>query len=235
MLLAYALIDSGRFGRAEELLGHALAIGKDFADPIIHARLYWSQSRLHAERNDSDTAARYARRALAILELTENTHYTGRAHQLLAHIELDREKPEEALRVLEDGWPLLAKTGNALERAQYRLEEARALAKLGRREEAAALAMQISGVIRDAHPEDAARSYSVLAGVYEDLGEVSRARELYELAAELLRPKNPNRYLIDVYAKLAELAEADGHTEEAYVYMKKALGMRKAVAAKVLS
>jgi tetratricopeptide (TPR) repeat protein len=230
VLLGYALIDTGNFGRAEELLGHALAVGKDFSDPIIRARLYWSQSRLHAERNDSETAARYARRALAILELTENTHYTARAHQLLAHIELDRGQPEEALRVLQEGWPLLEHTGNPLERAQYRLEEARALAKLGEKEDAAALAMQISGVISTAHPEDAARSYTVLAGVYEDLGEGSRARELYELAAEMLRPNNPNRYLIHVFARLADLAESEGRKDEAFEYLKKAVGMQKAVA-----
>jgi tetratricopeptide (TPR) repeat protein len=230
VLLGYALIDTGNFGRAEELLGHALAVGKDFSDPIIRARLYWSQSRLHAERNDSETAARYARRALAILELTENTHYTARAHQLLAHIELDRGQPEEALRVLQEGWPLLEHTGNPLERAQYRLEEARALAKLGEKEDAAALAMQISGVISSAHPEDAARSYTVLAGVYEDLGEGSRARELYELAAEILRPNNPNRYLIHVFARLADLAESEGRKDEAFQYLKKAVGMQKAVA-----
>jgi tetratricopeptide (TPR) repeat protein len=230
VLLGYALIDTGNFGRAEELLGHALAVGKDFSDPIIRARLYWSQSRLHAERNDSETAARYARRALAILELTENTHYTARAHQLLAHIELDRGQPEEALRVLQEGWPLLEHTGNPLERAQYRLEEARALAKLGEKEDAAALAMQISGVISSAHPEDAARSYTVLAGVYEDLGEGSRARELYELAAEILRPNNPSRYLIHVFARLADLAESEGRKDEAFEYLKKAVGMQKAVA-----
>jgi tetratricopeptide (TPR) repeat protein len=230
VLLGYALIDAGNFGRAEELLGHALAVGKDFSDPIIRARLYWSQSRLHAERNDSETAARYARRALAILELTENTHYTARAHQLLAHIELDRGRPEEALRVLREGWPLLQHTGNPLERAQYRLEEARALAKLGETEDAAALAMQISGVISSAHPEDAARSYSVLASVYEDLGDGSHARELYELAAEILRPRNPSRYLIHVFARLADLAESEGRKDEAFEYLKKAVGMQKAVA-----
>jgi tetratricopeptide (TPR) repeat protein len=235
VLLAYALIDSGRFGRAEELLGRALAIGKEFSDPIIRARLYWSQSKLHGERNELELAARYARKALELIELTENTYYFARTHQLLAHIELDRGQVEEALRVLHDGWPLIAETGNQLERAQFRLEEARALAKLGRREEAAALAMQISGLISDSHPEDAARSYAVLAGVFEDLGETSRARELYELAAELLEPHNPNRYLIDVYAKLGELAEADGHRKEAYDYMKKALGMQKAVATKATS
>jgi tetratricopeptide (TPR) repeat protein len=230
VLLAYALIDNGNFGRAEELLGRALSLGRGFDNPSVQAHLYWSQSRLHAERDEPEIAARYARRALGILRATEDTYRIARAHQLLAHIELDRGEPEEALRVLKEGWPLLEHTGNPLERAQYRLEEARALAKLGEREDAAALAMQISGVISSAHPEDAARSYSVLASVYEDLGDSSRARELYELAAEMLQPRNPSRDLIHIFARLADLAESEGRKDEAFEYLKKAVGMQKAVA-----
>ena len=230
-LLGNALIDSGNLPRAEELLGRVLALAKDFNSPSVRSHLYWSQSRLHAERNNPEAAARYARRALEVLCLTEDTYRTARAYQLLAHIELDRGNPEEALFLLGQGWPLLESSGNKLERAQYRLEEARALAMLGRREEAAALAMQISGLISDAHPEDAARSYTVLGSVYEELGEGSRAREVYELAAELLEPRNPNRFLIDVYSKLADLAETEGRKDEAYDYMKKALSQQRAVAA----
>lgn len=230
VLLSHALIDSGNLGRAEELLGTALALGKGSENPSVRAQLFWSQSRLQGERGNPEAAAHYARRALEILRLTEDTYRTARAHQLLAYIELDRGNAQEALDLLEEGWPLLEASANRLERAQYRLEEARALAKLGRSEEAAALAMQISGLISDAHPEDAARSYSVLAGVFEDLGDRGRARELYELAAELLEPRNPSRYLIDVYSRLAEIAEAEGRKEEAYDLMKKAVGMQKAVA-----
>jgi tetratricopeptide (TPR) repeat protein len=229
VLLAHALIDSGNLGRAEELLGSALALGGASESPSVRAQLYWSQSRLHAERGDPVVAARFARRALEILRLTEDTYRTARAHQLLAHLELDRGNAQEALELLEEGWPLLEASANGLERAQYRLEEARALARLGRSEEAAALAMQISGLIADAHPEDAARSYSVLAGVFDDLGDRGRARELYELAAELLEPRNPNRFLIDVYSRLADIAESEGRKEEAYELMKKAVGMQKAV------
>ena len=232
LLLGDALIDSGNFGRAEEVLVGALAIGKDSINPNVRINLYWTQSRLHAERNDAETAARYARRALEVLRMTEDTYRTGRAHQLLAHIELDRGKPDEALAILDEGWPLL-EAANPLERAQYRLEEARALAKLGRKEEAAALAMQISGIIADAHAEDAARSYSTLADVYEEMDDRARALELYELAAELLRPNNPNRYLAGIYARMAELYEAEGRTDAAYEHMKTAVGMQKDIAAKL--
>ena len=231
VLLGHALTDTGNFGRAEELLGKALTLGKDADSPTLRAQLYWTQSRLHAERNDHDTAARYAYRALELLHLTEDTYRTARAHQLLAFIENNRGRADSALELLQEGWPLLERSANTLERAQYRIEEARALAKLGRKEEAAALAMQISGIIADAHPEDAARSYTLLGGVYEDLGDQPRALELYELAEELLRLHNPNRYLVEVYARMAELYEAAGRDDKAYEHMKKAVGMQRVVAA----
>ncbi len=65
--------------------------------------------------------------------------------------------------------------------------------------------------------------------MFDDLGRPDRARELYELAAELLEPRNPNRFLVDVYSHLADIAESEGRKEEAYDLMKKAVGMQKAV------
>jgi tetratricopeptide (TPR) repeat protein len=227
VLLANAHIDSGNFGAAEELIGHGLVLAEQWNDPMVRARLFWSQSRLHAEQGDAATAARYARRALEIIEMTEHTYYIARAHQLLAHVELDRGRPEAALEVLERAKPLISETGNPLERAEYALEEARALAALGRNEEAAALAMEVSGLIAEANPQDAGRAYALLAGVHESLGDAARARELYELAAELLE-RTPSRYLVDVLSKLAALLEAEGRQDEALEVLKRAVGVRAA-------
>lgn len=222
VLLAYALIDRAEFERAEKILSRALEIGRDSVNPTVRLQLYWSQSRLHLEQGDPETAAVYARKAYEILKLTEDSNRLARAHQLLAQIEFERDRPEEALKLLEQGWALLAQTGNAVERAHYRIEEARALARLGRKEEAAALAMQITGVLTEARPEDAARAYTLTADVFADLGERERAQELYELAIEILE-RNPNRYLVEAYTKLADLLESGGRTDEAFAAMKKAL------------
>ncbi|MEX2464733.1 MAG: tetratricopeptide repeat protein [Gaiellaceae bacterium] len=230
VLLAYALMDTGNLGRAEELLGRALGIGRDSTNPTIRMQLYWSQSKLHIERNDPETAARYARRALELLHLTEDTHRTARAYQLLAHIEIDRGNAEQALELLEEGWPLLERMGNPLERAHFRIEEARALAKLGRAEEAGALAMELTGQLGEALPEDAGRAYSLLGDIFADLGDGARAQELYELAIELLERRNGTRYVVEVYTKLADLLEAQGQKEAAFDLMKKALGAQRTLA-----
>lgn len=232
-LLGYALMDNGNLDRAEEAIGRALAEGsKVIHDPITRARLYWAQSKLRMDQGDSEAAVRYAYQTLATLQLTEDLHYQAIAHQLVAHLENDRRRPEEALRHLEQGWPLIERSGTPLELAHFRIEEARALARLGREEEAAALAMSITGQLGDALPEDSGRAYTVLADVFVELGHSERAQELYELAAEFHRQNNPNRYLVEIYSKLAELCELNGHKNEAYEYMKKALGMQQAVTLK---
>ena len=220
--LSQALEDAGEFVEAAALLERTAPMVEESHDPLLHARLYWSQSRLHTLENRPWLAARYARKALEILELTENARWTGMAHQLLAHIENDRERPDEALELLARGWPLLADRSNDVERAQYRLEEARALAALGRNEEAAQLAMEVAAAVRQADPMDAGRAYTVLGDVFRDLGDRARAREVYELAIELLTA-TPSRYLGEVYTKLAELLEEEGETEEALALLKKAV------------
>jgi tetratricopeptide (TPR) repeat protein len=214
LLLGDALVDSGNVGRAEQALAGALALGKSSAEPSVRVNLYWAQSRQRAERNDPEAAARYARRALEALRFAEDASRAARAHQLLARIELDRQRAEEALAILEEGRPLLEAVGNPVERAQYQLEEARALTRLGRREEAA-------------------RSYSALARIYEEMGDHREALELYELAVDLLRADNPTRYLAGIYARMAALYEAEGRTEAADEATKKAADMRRDLAAKL--
>ena len=226
VLLANAFIDNGRFGRAEELLGQSLADCGADADPAALARLYWSQSRLHTLKGNHDAAARYARRTLELLELTEDTQYLARAQQLLGYVELERGNPREALEVLRAGRALLGEPADPILVAQFRLEEARALAALGEHEEAAAEAATVAGLLAEADPHDAARSYAVLAKVHAQLGDTARAVELYELAAELLE-NTSNPYVAEVYEALGRLFEAQGRGDDALRLLKRALEARQ--------
>jgi transcriptional regulator with XRE-family HTH domain len=232
-LLAYALTDSGNLTRAEQVVGRALVAEHEVLDPLARARLLWSQAKLRAEGGDAEASAMYAHRALGLIELTEDTDLLGLAHRIVAYAELDRDEPEAALRHLEEGWPILERSGSQLERAHFQIDKARALARLGHAEEAASLALQATGMLGDALPEDAGRAYSLVADVYVELGQPERAQELYELAAEYLKQNNPNRYLAEVYAKLASLHESEDRRDRAYEYMKLALGMQQQVAARV--
>lgn len=224
--LANAHIDGGNFGHAEELLGGALARTADILDPAQRARIYWSQSRLHTLKGNQEHAARYARKTLELLELGEDVYSTARAHQLIAFIAVERGRGEEALDHVRSGLALLGQDGGPIEVARFRIEEARALVLLGRTEEAAALAMTVQGLLADADPDDAGRAYTVLGDVYRELGDSARAREIWELAAELLERK-PNPYVGDVYERLGAILEEEGHTDEALQMLKRAYGARQ--------
>jgi tetratricopeptide (TPR) repeat protein len=226
-LLGFALCDNGESARAEEVVSKALEAGAQSADAYTRARVYRAKAKLRVDQGDPETALRFAYRALAALELTEDLHYTGLAHELVAHIEIERGRPQEALAHLEEGWPLIERSGTPIERAQFRVEEARALVRVGERERAVEIATEVTELLGDADPSDTGRVYPVLAEVAADLGDEERARELLEASAEYLERNRPNRYLIDVYARLADLLEASGRKEEAYAYMKKAIGMQR--------
>ena len=224
--LANAHIDTGNFGRAEELLGGALARTPRSVDPAQRARIYWSQSRLHTLKGNQDAAARYARKTLELLELGEDAYNTARAHRLLAFIANERGRGEEALHEVHCGLALIGDDAGPVETAQFRIEEARALVLLGRNEEAAGTAMTIQGLLAGAEPDDAGRAYTVLGDVYRQIGDNAHAREIWELAAELLE-REPNPYIGDVYERLGALLEEEGRTDEALQMLKRAYGARQ--------
>jgi tetratricopeptide (TPR) repeat protein len=225
VLLANAYIDSGEFDEAAGVLTQAVEKAENAGDPVFRARIYWSLSRLHAMQGEPGPAARYARKALELLELTEHTHYAARAHHLLAHVELDRGNSDEALSLLERGLPLVEASGNKVEVALFRLEKARALVQLERRDEAEALATDSADLLADIAPHDAGRGYALMAEIFESLDERAQARELYERAIALLED-GPNRYILDIYGKLAALHEAEGRSDEALAVLKKAMALQ---------
>jgi tetratricopeptide (TPR) repeat protein len=222
VLLANAYIDTNDFAAAEELLAKTVERAPDSADPIFRARIYWSQSRLYAARDDPNAAARYARKALELLELTEHTHYAARAHLLLAHVELDRGNPQEALALLDRVVPLVEGSGNKVDIALVRLEKARAFVNLGDRDQAETLAAESAELLAESSPHDAGRGYALMGEIFQSLADAGRAREHYERAIDLLET-GPTRYLVEVYGKLAALHEAEGRPDEALAVLKKAM------------
>lgn len=228
-LLGAALTDNGSFAEAERVLAAALSKGRQVADPNTRARLYWSESRLRAEQGQSELAARYARKTLEILRTTEDTYALAHILQSLAHIYLDLDRGQEALELLREGSEFIIAAGTPLDVAQYRIEEARALAALGERETAAALAMEAGNELREIDAVDAGRAYLLLGGIFADLGDVPRAQELLELAVEQLEEQVPNRYLVQAYRRLAEVLKVKGDAEAALAVLERALGVQERV------
>lgn len=224
IVLSAALSDAGQLPRAGEVLAEALRHSDELADPVARIRLYWAQCRLHLLKGRPDLAARYGQRVLDLLELTEDSFSLARAYRLMAHVELDRNEPAQALELLQKSRVVLGEQGSPREQAAIRVNEARALAALGRLEEAGAIAMETAGSLGDDAAE-AGRSYALLADTFAEAGDRERAIELAELACQLLE-EHPNRYLVEAYSSLANLLEAEGRKDEAFAILQKAVSVQ---------
>jgi tetratricopeptide (TPR) repeat protein len=224
VLLANALIDLSAFSEASHVLAEVLTeTASD--DPIMLARLYWSQSRLHAMKHETASASRYAHKALELLEATEFTQYRSRAHHLLAFIEIDAGNYHQALELIKQGRELARCGGGTdFDTARFDLEEARARAALGELDAAAVLINRAANVLARHHPIDVGRCYAELAAVCAEAGELHRSRELYELALEYLE-QGPNRALAETCERFGDVLERLGDRETAYAVFKRGLAI----------
>jgi transcriptional regulator with XRE-family HTH domain len=184
VLLADALIDAGEAGHAAEILSSVLSADDDLENPLVRAQLWRSQALLYEERGDLQTAEGYARRALEAVALANHTRYVTRAHKLLARVALERDDAERALELLDAAYPAVERGGDAYETAMLRIEQARVLAQLDRRDEAESLAREAAAALHNAAPADAVHGYTLAAEAMTIIGDHVRAAELRDLGVE---------------------------------------------------
>jgi ATP/maltotriose-dependent transcriptional regulator MalT len=221
VVLANVLIDRGDFARAEAVLARVIRITDESGDPIALARLYWSQSRLHSRRDEPRLAGRYARRALEILERTENETFVSLAYHLLATTEVEAGNGGEALRLLEYGREIRGGELGPADEARFGALEARALMLADRPADGARAAARTLGSLESLGPGDRGLTFVVLADVFAAAGDGERARHLFQEALDLLLDHRPRRAL-EAARKLADLLEAQGDTAGALEVLKRA-------------
>jgi tetratricopeptide (TPR) repeat protein len=222
VLLANALIDTVQFQRAEQVLAAALGSAMELRDPLATARIHWSQARLHTHSHNPRLGIRYARRAIEVLERTENDAYVATAYHLLAYAHVEAGRPDTALTQLERGRELFGAALTDRDDAKFALEETRALMALRRSQAAATKATQALAKIHALDPLERGRSYMLLGDVFSASGDRERALELYELAVELLE-EGGRSYVVEAGRRLADLLEELGRPEQALAVLKRAL------------
>jgi tetratricopeptide (TPR) repeat protein len=221
VLVANAQIDAGEFGKAEAALADVIRFAGDAGDPVATARVFWSQSRLHSMRREPRLAGQYARRALEILERTENDAYVGMAYHLLAYAEVEAGNADEALLLLDRGRTLFGRELTGRDDARFSLEEARALMTLGRNSEAALKAARALELLDAVSPGDRGLAYVTLADVFLAAGDRERPKMLLGQALELLS-EHFKPMALEAGRKLAALLEEDGDTSGALQVLKRA-------------
>src|SRR5947209_8191165 len=129
--LSYALSDAGEYERASSIVREALQRAGKTADGYTRVRLYWSLARTAAIEGRSGEALTQIRRAIALLEATDNTLQLARGYLLSAGIESGEGRADETRRELEIAAQLLGPTPEPVDLGMLRIGQSRLAALEG--------------------------------------------------------------------------------------------------------
>jgi transcriptional regulator with XRE-family HTH domain len=231
--LSFALTDAGQLERAQEVLSEIVDDTSDaLAEPGAQMRLYWSLARLAGIRGEHASSLDYARRALALVEATEDTVALGRAHLLCGYILVAQEDATRAQHHLRRAEHLLAASTKPTDIAYLRTEQAKAALLVGDGDEAVRRARESLELLGDLDPGEQGAAWLALARGLELQGETSAALEAFRRSTQTLeaadkvadaaeacrvwgralRAAGRENEAMDVLENAAELAVAAGRT-----------------------
>jgi transcriptional regulator with XRE-family HTH domain len=138
--LASAYSALGDVDSVRRVLGEATESAEtEAADPQVRINLYWALARAAWMEADSDAALDRMRRAIGLLESSEDTYHLALAHLASAQMLGMDERVDEAERHLAHAERLLVLRGDSSDLGVLRAEQAKRAAAGGRAEDAVAL------------------------------------------------------------------------------------------------
>jgi transcriptional regulator with XRE-family HTH domain len=213
--LSAALTDLSQLERAEHVLTDALDRAEGVSDPYTRVRIYWSVARLAEAEGRSVRALDYARRAVALLEATEDTQHLARAHLLCAWIMGLEQKADEAVPHLEKAEALLGGSGDPTDMAMLRVEQAKVAALLGSADEAIARAREALEVLGEHHEQQRGSAFWALAEGLALEGDVGPATDAFRQAVEALDRTSAWREAAQCCRRWAKVLRETGRDAEA--------------------
>lgn len=213
--LSFVLTDSGDNARAERVMKDALARVKRSTDPYTRVRIYWSLARLSDVEGKALDALDYMRRAIALLEATDDTLHLARAHVMCARIELSQDAAHDALAHLEVAESLFGPTVEPLDQGLLRQLGARQALLVNEPEQAETLAREALEAFGSHHEGERAETLLALADAVAARGRAADAEPIYREAIALLTEHKRERELAQAYAGLGRVLETTGRADEA--------------------
>jgi tetratricopeptide (TPR) repeat protein len=228
LYLGYTLSDMGELPRARAIVSEALTRAEGLDDAYMRARLHWSQARLAAASGDPRTALEQLRRAVAILETTEDSRQLGRAHLLWAEILTFEGSADAAGPHLEIAERLLGAHPDAEDLYWLRTEQARRAAELGDVDEAIALATEALELMAEEDGAERGAAHWALGRALAAKGESAQAEDALRSAIDLLSERQVWREAAGACRDLARMLRDSGRTAEAVAMLEQAaeLAMR---------
>jgi tetratricopeptide (TPR) repeat protein len=193
-LLSYALSDMGDLARAEEVVQRALSRLDEEDDPYMRVRLYWSMARLAYDEGRGSVALANIRKAIALLQATDDTFHLARAHVLASEIMLGRGEADAAEDHLNAAEALFGggrTTQDTLDMTQHQARVAILRGDSARGIELARQALELCG---ETQPMERGLSLFALADAFALGGRTVEASSTYDEAVSLLEETGQWRY-----------------------------------------
>jgi tetratricopeptide (TPR) repeat protein len=185
-LLSYALSDAGDYERAGEVVRDALKRAQRDADPHNRIRLYWSIARASGMEGRSAEALHYIRKAMSLLETTEDTTQLARGYLLSAGIEAREGRADETREHLELADRLLPPHPEARDIGMLRIGQSRLATLEGNGDAAVERAREALDILGDFHGGEQGTAVWALADGFALQGDESGAGDAYRRAVDLL-------------------------------------------------
>jgi tetratricopeptide (TPR) repeat protein len=220
--LSYALTDLGNLERAEEVLDDALERSEAMTDAYSRVRLYWSLARLNNVGGRPAAALDCVRRAMALLEVTDDTLHLARAHLLCSDILMSQGRAEAAGRHLETAERLFGHQPETDDIVKLRRDQARQAALLGRGKEAVEFAQSSLEAAADDRPHERGNALWALAEGLALEGKTDEANEAFREATSLLEEHGFRREFIEAYRSWGKFLRKAGREQEALEVLERA-------------
>jgi transcriptional regulator with XRE-family HTH domain len=224
--VSWAYSEHGQPDRAHEALDEAtrLAESEDVL-PSVRVMVLWELARHASDEGDPVAALAHTRKAIALLEATEDTFQLARAHLLCAQLlSLDR-NPDAAAFHLTRAEPLLEEGGaERSELGVLRAEQAKQAAYRGEPERALELANEAARLLGDDARHVGLREHA-LGAARAAAGDIEAATPHFEAGLADLAARHQFISATSVAREWAAILREHGRQEEAFETFERAIQM----------
>lgn len=219
--LSGVLAEAGELQRARSVLLEAPAPAEQRVDVRRRVSLYWTLARIAATDGEPLAAMTHMRRAIGLLESSEDTVELARAHLHCAEILLVEGHVEQAGSYLDRADRLLELAGDQRDLAALRTQQAHLAVRRGKPDEAIELATEALGSLAE-DAVDAGGAWHALGAAHALRGDVESAADSLRRAVELLRESGAWRDAMTAYRVWAQVLRGAGRDQEAFEVIEQA-------------
>lgn len=220
--LSYALTDLGDLERAQSVLDSALEQAESMTDAYSRVRLYWSLARLNDLQGRPAAALDYVRRAIALLDVTDDTLHLARAHLLCGSILMTQDRADEAGKHFDVAEQLFGATPEPIDVANLYTDQAQRAVRLGDGDEAVRRARAALDAAGDDYPHEQGNALWALAEGLALTGDTDGANDAFTQATTLLEAQGHRRDYIEAYRAWGKFLRRVGREEQALEVLERA-------------